>query len=80
MGRRRVGIAAVLAACAVRGVPDIDRFTVGSCQTATVKALLMAAPDLTLPDNDMGKTARWAAWLGNCQEVTRLLAASRQGR
>jgi len=31
---------------AVGGVPDIDKFTVGKCQTETVSALLKKAPDL----------------------------------
>src|SRR5262249_45138655 len=31
---------------AVSGVPDIDKFTVGACQSETVKALIDAAPDL----------------------------------
>ena len=35
-------------AAAVSGVPDIDKFTLGKCQTATVAALLDKAPDLTL--------------------------------
>jgi ankyrin repeat protein len=41
-------------AVAISGVGDIDKFTLGHCQAATVKALLDAAPDLRaaakLPD------------------------------
>ena len=61
-------------AAAVGGRSDIDRFTMGSCQTATVKALLKAAPDLRVPDNAFGKAARWASWFGNCAEIKQLLA------
>src|SRR4026208_1906116 len=46
---------------AVGGVPDIDKFTVGKCQTETVKALLAKAPDLKLKDNFYGRAARMAA-------------------
>jgi hypothetical protein len=63
-------------AAAVRGLPDIDRFTVGKCQTNTVKALLTAAPDLKLPDNSFGKTARWASWIGRCAEVEKLVTGA----
>ena len=58
---------------AVGGVPDIDRFTVCSCQTDTVKALLDKAPDLKLKQNFAGRTALWFARLGRCKEVLNLL-------
>jgi len=58
---------------AVRGAQDIDRFTVGNCQLSTVKALVAAAPDLRLPANGFGRSARWMAWLGRCTEVLRLV-------
>ena len=61
------GSTALLAA--VGGVADIDRFTLGSCQTETVKALLEADPALQLPNNLSGAGARWLARLGNCPEV-----------
>lgn len=48
-------------AAAVGGVPDVDRFTLGSCQTSTVQALLRKDPRLRLPDNFWGRTARLAA-------------------
>ncbi len=54
---------------AVGGVPDIDRFTVCSCQTGTVRALLERAPDLKVKS----KLAVWFARLGNCKEVLNLL-------
>jgi hypothetical protein len=60
-------------AAAVRGAPDIDRFTFGRCQLSTVKALVAAVPDLELPDNGFGRSARWAAWLGNCEQVLRVV-------
>jgi hypothetical protein len=58
---------------AVGGVPDIDRFTVASCQAATVEALLAKAPDLKLQENFSGRVARLSARIGNCGEVLRRL-------
>jgi ankyrin repeat protein len=58
---------------AVGGVPDIDRFTAGQCQTDTVRSLLEAAPDLKLPDTLNGKLARLAARAGGCSEVLAML-------
>jgi ankyrin repeat protein len=42
---------------AVSGVADIDNFTLGSCQSETVKALLDAAPDLKVSANVWGRIA-----------------------
>ena len=58
---------------AVGGVPDIDRFTVGDCQTDTVRALLEAAPDLKLPETFRGRMARTTAQIAGCAEVLRML-------
>jgi hypothetical protein len=58
---------------AVGGVPDIDRFTVASCQAGTVEALLDRAPDLKLRENFSGRLARLSARLGNCREMLRRL-------
>ncbi len=60
-------------AAAVGGVPDIDRFTICSCQTGTVKALLEKAPDLKLNSDWWGRSALWFARLGNCGEVLDLV-------
>ncbi len=60
-------------ALAVSGTPDIDKFTVGDCQTDTVKALLERAPDLKLKDNFHAKVARVAATVGHCSEVLGLI-------
>lgn len=65
------GIGALEAA--VSGVPDIDEFTLGDCQTATVQALLEQAPDLQLHPNFWGRLARWVARVGGCTEVLQLL-------
>jgi hypothetical protein len=54
---------------AVGGVSDIDRFTVGHCQTDTVRVLLAAAPDLRLT-SDSG--ALRIAKFGGCAEVLRM--------
>jgi hypothetical protein len=56
-------------AAAVSGVPDIDKFTLGKCQTETVAALLNKAPDLTLKNNFYGNAARAAG----CSDVLRLM-------
>jgi ankyrin repeat protein len=60
-------------AAAVGGVPDIDKFTVGKCQTDTVSALLQEAPDLKLPANFYGRAARLAARAAGCVEVLGLI-------
>jgi hypothetical protein len=48
-------------AVAMAGVPDIDRFTLGSCQLSTVRALKRKDPTLRLPDNLWGPAAKLAA-------------------
>jgi hypothetical protein len=60
-------------AAAVSGVPDIDKFTLGKCQTETVAALLKKAPDLTLKDNFYGHAARLAARAAGCTDVLALI-------
>ncbi len=55
---------------AVSGLPDIDCFTVGHCQTETVKALLEAAPE---PAGDVNSWARAIARAGGCSDVLSLL-------
>jgi len=60
-------------AAAVSGVPDIDKFTLGKCQTATVAALLDKAPGLTLKDNFYGRAARLAARASGCSDVLTLI-------
>ena len=60
-------------AAAVMGSVDIDRFTIGQCQTETVKALLAHAPQLRLGDGFWDHMAiRFARW-SNCTEVLALL-------
>ena len=62
-------------AVAASGVPDIDRFTLGSCQPDTVRTLLEAAPDQTLPhDFWAGTMPRMAARLGGCRTVLQMIA------
>src|ERR1700691_4083101 len=46
-------------AAAMGGVPDIDRFTLGHCQAATVHALKRKDPDLRLPDNLWARVAQF---------------------
>jgi len=55
---------------AVGGVSDIDRFTVGRCQSDTVRTLLAAAPDLKLKkDSAAFRVARFVG----CSEVLRMV-------
>ncbi len=62
---------------AVGGTADIDRFTVGKCQTETVRALLEAAPDLRIANNLRGHAAILTAKLAGCREVVNLIRRSR---
>ena len=58
---------------AVMGSSDIDRFTLGQCQTETVKTLLERAPDLQLGNQFWDRlAARLARWRG-CSDVLTLL-------
>lgn len=59
---------------AVGGVPDIDKFTIGKCQTETVAALLKRAPDLKMKDSAYGRAARFAARAAGCTDVLSLIA------
>jgi len=59
---------------AVGGVPDIDKFTVGKCQTETVAALLRKAPDLKMKDSAYGRAARFAARAAGCTDVLSLIS------
>lgn len=54
---------------AVGGTSDIDRFTVGKCQTGTARALLEAAPDLQVANNLTGTAAIQTAKLAGCRQV-----------
>ena len=47
-------------AMALTGVPDIDRFTLASCQAQTVHLLKSRYPDLRLPDNLWARVAQMA--------------------
>jgi ankyrin repeat protein len=49
-------------AAATGGVFDIDRFTLGSCQAATVHTLKRKDPALSLPDNLWARVAQF--WAG----------------
>ncbi len=58
---------------AVGGVSDIDRFTVGKCQTDTVRVLLERAPQLRLKDNFPDNAAMRIAKVAGCSDVVKLL-------
>jgi len=51
-------------AAALGGVPDIDHFTMGSCQAATVEALKRKDPSLHLPNNLWARVAQVSAGVG----------------
>jgi ankyrin repeat protein len=57
---------------AVVGTTDIDRVTVGDCQTGTVKVLLDKAPDLRLNGNGLDRAAIWVK-SGTCRPMMQLL-------
>ena len=63
---------------AVGGTTDIDRFTLGKCQTETVRVLVAALPDLKAGDDASLRGAMKTARLGGCSEVTQLVAKLRQ--
>jgi ankyrin repeat protein len=52
---------ATVFSAAFGGVADIDRFTLGSCQASTIRALKRRDPGLSLPDNLWGRAAKLAA-------------------
>jgi hypothetical protein len=61
---------------AVAGTPDLDRFTVFTCQTGTVRALREAAPDLKYtPHGPDRLTYSWTR--KHCPEIMALLDTSR---
>lgn len=63
---------------AVAGAWDIDRPFTDDCQTATVKALLERAPDLKLPDNFWGASAKFFVKHKGCSELVNLLEQRQQ--
>ncbi len=60
---------------AVGGSSDIDKFTVASCQSDTVKVLLDAAPTIRLREGWPDRFARLAARIGGCADVLRRVDA-----
>ena len=61
---------------AVGGTTDIDRFTVGKCQTETVRVLLERAPQLRAKAN-VGDIPKRIARFAGCSEVVALLETGR---
>lgn len=62
---------------AVAGVPDIDNFTVGACQTGAVEALLNKDRALKPVSGGFGKAERIKAGLCGCTTIARLLDSGR---
>jgi hypothetical protein len=69
--RDRDGYTALNAA--IGGVPDHDRFTIGHCQTDTVRALLDRAPQLRLTDTFADNTAMRVAKFAGCSDIVHLV-------
>jgi Ankyrin repeats (3 copies) len=69
--RDRDGYTALNAA--IGGVPDHDRFTIGHCQTDTVRVLLERAPQLRLRDTFADNTAMRVAKFVGCSDVVQLV-------
>jgi hypothetical protein len=69
--RDRDGYTALNAA--IGGVPDLDRLTVGHCQTETVRVLLQHAPRLRLQHTFADDTALRVARFAGCSDVVRLV-------
>ena len=65
---------------ALGGMPDLDKFTVGKCQTETVVALLKKAPDLRLNDSAYARAARLAARAGGCKEILSMVNSPLAGQ
>jgi len=65
---------------AVLGVSDIDRFTLGTCQTETVGTLLDHSPGLRLMDNREGRWALRAAKFFGCTAVVERLTRADEVR
>ena len=64
---------------AVGGTMDIDRFTVGKCQTETVRVLLERAPQLRASAS-IGDVQKRIARFAGCSEVMALLNAPAQAQ
>ena len=75
--RRRSGDGATALDWAITGMPDIDEFTIGKCQTGTVKALLEKAPDAA---RDQPLLTRVAKALKSCPDIERMLERNRASR
>jgi ankyrin repeat protein len=58
---------------ATGGVPDIDRLTVGHCQTETVRVLLQHAPQLRLQHTLADDMALRVAKFAGCSEIVKLV-------
>ena len=58
---------------AVGGTADLDRFTLGQCQTDTVEAILARVPDLRLGDRLWNRLALGLARWSGCTRVVRLV-------
>ncbi len=65
---------------ALSGVPDIDRFTVGHCQTETVKVLLASNRTLKLTPGPWTGTGNVIARFAGCSDVMDMLEKRRTGK
>lgn len=65
---------------AMSGVPDIDRFTVGQCQTETVRTLLAADRSLRLTPDNWTRTSLAITRLAGCRDLIGLLKQRQESR
>lgn len=72
------GDGATALTAAVQGSFDIDRLTLGRCQTDTVRTLLARAPDLQLGDGFQNNFAVSLARWSGCDDVLTLIGRGQQ--
>lgn len=65
---------------AMSGVPDIDRFTVGRCQTETVRAILEANHDASVEPGLWTRASALVAKFSGCEDVLKLVGQRREQR
>jgi len=73
--RNRIGQTAL--EMAITGVADIDAWTLGKCQTTTVRTLLDADPELADDHRYRAEALRLLSRAGHCADIGRMLEEKR---